>query len=101
MLVGVLAAGCWAVGAPDAPAQVLVRVPFVRVQVGPGVDVRAPFFSFSSPPAGPFLPPPPVYVIPQGYVIPPPSPFIPPTGPGVTTPPVSVAPSTGSPSGPA
>jgi hypothetical protein len=91
LLAGLMAVGCWAAAATETPAQVLVRVPFVRVQVGPGVDVRAPFFSFSSPPSGPILAPGPAYVYPQGYVIPPPSVYIPPTPPA-TVPPVDVVP---------
>jgi hypothetical protein len=44
-----------------AEAQVFVRAPFVRVQVGGGVYVRAPFVNL-------WIPPPPVYYVPNAYV---------------------------------
>jgi hypothetical protein len=56
--------------AATASAQVFVRAPFVRVQVGgPGVYVRAPFVNL-------FVPggPPPVYVVPESVA--PPQPFV-------------------------
>lgn len=56
--------------AATASAQVFVRAPFVRVQVGgPGVYVRAPFVNL-------FVPggPPPVYVVPESVVAP--QPFV-------------------------
>lgn len=64
MLVGIgLAAGVFAA---EAQAQVFVRAPFVRVVVGPEVQIRAPFvnlriptggYYYSSPPGPTFLPP--------------------------------------------
>ncbi len=66
----------WFAAAPPAGAQVFIRAPFVRVQVGPGVAVRAPFFSFYAPPAGPVYVPGPAYG--PSVVIPPPSPYLPP-----------------------
>ena len=47
-----------AIATPIATAQVYVRAPFVRVQVGPGVAVQAPGVDVLVPPAGP------VYVVP-------------------------------------
>jgi hypothetical protein len=69
--VGLVAVVSWAAGAAVSDAQVFVRAPFVRVQVGPGVSIRAPFFRFYSPPDGP------VYVYPPGFVPPPPFAFAP------------------------
>src|SRR5262245_39773591 len=79
MLVGVLALGSWAAGASAVQAQVFIRAPFVRVQVGPGVNVRVPFFSFSAPAAPPPLyGPPPAYVYPPNPYVPPQPGFVPP-----------------------
>lgn len=56
-----------------ASAQVLIRAPFVRVQVGdPGVYVRAPFVNLNLPNGPAYYPPPPVYgpiiTQPPGYI---------------------------------
>ena len=53
LLAGTFVLSCWIAAADVASAQVLVRAPFVRVQVGPGVSVQAPFFNFYAPPPGP------------------------------------------------
>jgi hypothetical protein len=64
-----------------ASAQVIVRAPFVRVEVGPGgTYVRAPFVRYY---AGPpiYVPPPPVYVVSPGISV----------GPNITiAPPINV-----------
>jgi len=50
----------------QADAQVFVRAPFVRVEVGGGTYVRAPFVNLWIPPAPVYVgPPPPVYLVPQ------------------------------------
>lgn len=72
--VGVLAA--WLGVVSSSQAQVFVRAPFVRVAVGNGVAVRAPFVNLYVPGDGPvyyspfgprvvFLPPPPVVAQPM------------------------------------
>src|SRR5437764_805710 len=54
-------------------AQVFIRAPFVRVGVGDGVYVRAPFVNLYVPPAGP------VYYNPYGpVVVSPPTVYVPP-----------------------
>jgi hypothetical protein len=66
-------------------AQVFVRAPFVRVAVGDGVAVRAPFVNLYVPPAGPtyyspfgpriiYTSPPPVVVMPPAQSFTPPAP---------------------------
>jgi hypothetical protein len=72
LLTAIVAVGCLIAGASVASAQVYVRAPFVRVEVGPGVSVRAPFFSLNLPPACPVVPGP-------VYTLPPPSIYVPPT----------------------
>jgi hypothetical protein len=57
--------------ASAAEAQVFVRAPFVRVQVGGGVWVRAPFVNL-------WLPPGPAYYAGPGVYVPPPAVFTPP-----------------------
>jgi hypothetical protein len=64
LLTSVLTAACLIAGASDAHAQVFVRAPFVRVQVGPGVWVRAPFVNLFFPSAAP------IYTYPPGYPVP-------------------------------
>src|SRR5947209_7919550 len=78
-------------------AQVFVRAPFVRVAVGDGVSVRAPFVNLWIPPDGPTYyspfgprviyvqPPPPVVVVPP---IPPAQPFVPPPPQPLPKPPI-------------
>src|SRR6516164_4840067 len=78
LLTAVLGTIGLSLGQSTASAQVFVRAPFVRVQTGPGVWVRAPFVNL-------FVPPPPAY-----YVYPPPGTFVPP-------PPTGVAPTAPSP----
>ena len=50
------------VGVSASEAQVVIRVPFVRINIGDGVSVRAPFVKVYVPPSGPvygpFYPPP-------------------------------------------
>jgi hypothetical protein len=43
--IGLLALAGWT---PPAAAQIVIRAPFVRVQVGGGVSVQAPFVNFST-----------------------------------------------------
>ena len=66
-----------------ASAQVNVRAPFVRVDVGPGVAVRVPFVNLWIPRSYPYYPPP-------GSVLPPPTDQNPPASP--VAPPVELAP---------
>jgi hypothetical protein len=66
-----------AVGVSPARADVIVRVPFVGVYVGPpGVSVRAPFFRLNVPSGPPVvvLPAQPVPVVPGSPNVPPPLP---------------------------
>jgi len=66
-IISAAALGAILATAATASAQVFVRAPFVRVQVGgPGVYVRAPFVNL-------FVPggPPPVYVVPESVAAPP------------------------------
>lgn len=81
LCLGVVTCGGWLLAAPAAHAQFYLRVPFVRVQVGPtgGVAVRAPFVRYYDP----GYPPPAYYVVPRVYVPPPPpvNEFVPPTLP--------------------
>src|SRR5438034_11360724 len=64
----------WLALTSASQAQVFVRAPFVRVSVGDGVGVRAPFVNLWIPPDGP------VYYSPYGprviYVQPPPPPVV-------------------------
>jgi hypothetical protein len=71
-LVGLLAVNA------TASAQVFVRAPFVRVQTGPGVWVKAPFVDVFVPAAGPVIAPPPLYVVPPPSIYVPPPPTNPP-----------------------
>ena len=48
-----LALATWFAGVSSSQAQVFIRAPFVRVYVGNGVYVRAPFVTYSSVPPGP------------------------------------------------
>ena len=87
------ALGCWMAAESSAQAQVFVRAPFVRVQVGPGVGIRAPFVNLWLPSN------PDPYYYPPGYVPPaPPAGAVPPAGlgPEVAPPPALVAPKAGS-----
>jgi hypothetical protein len=60
-------------------AQVFVRAPFVRVWVGDGVSVRAPFVNVNVPPSGPYYYyPRVVYAPPVVVETPPPNQFVPP-----------------------
>jgi hypothetical protein len=80
-------------------AQVFVRAPFVRVAVGDGVAVRAPFVNLWIPPDGPtyyspfgprvvYVQPPPPPVIVQPQPAPAPQPFVPPAPQPVPKPPI-------------
>jgi hypothetical protein len=86
LLPGLLALGCWVAAESVAHAQVFVRAPFVRVQVGPGVAVRAPFVNLYFPDYGP------AYVYPPGYVVPAP-PLVAPPSPAVLPAPTPIDPS--------
>jgi hypothetical protein len=78
---GLAAAGGLLALALPAAADVNVRAPFVRVNVGPGVQVAAPFVRVNVPPAGPAViapPPGPVIVAPGSpppVVLPSPTPL--------------------------
>lgn len=66
------AAGCLLAVEAPAHAQVFIRAPFVRLQVGGGgVAVRAPFVRYYAPP---------VYYAPPAYYAPPPVYYAPPSG---------------------
>ncbi|MSU77839.1 MAG: hypothetical protein EXS16_07055 [Gemmataceae bacterium] len=66
------------VGVSASEAQVVIRVPFVRINIGDGVSVRAPFVKVYVPPSGPVYPPPVVVEsLPPPVVIPgPKDPFL-------------------------
>src|SRR3954447_20356071 len=65
-----------AVWSSAAQAQIFIRAPFVRVGVGDGVYVRAPFVNLYVPPSGPVVynPYAPVVVVPPANVYVPPAP---------------------------
>jgi hypothetical protein len=69
--LGLLALGGVVAAASPGQAQVFVRAPFVRVFVGPGVSVRAPFVDINIP-GRPFIfvPPPSEYIPPQPKIMP-------------------------------
>lgn len=76
----IVAVAATLLGAAPGLAQLDIRVPFVRVQVGNGVRVQAPFVHIYVPPRGQPLPPP-VLVPPPVVTVPPaPQPFVPPAG---------------------
>src|SRR5437870_11700870 len=74
LLLSTLALSAAALAASSASAQVFIRAPGVRVQVGPGVAVRAPFVSVWVPSSAPvYYYTSPSYVVPPGYATPPPT----------------------------
>jgi hypothetical protein len=78
--LGLLAMGGIMTATSSAQAQVFVRAPFVRVFVGPGVSVRAPFVNIDLP-GRPFfmVPAPSAYIPPQHKEYVPPQPKVAPT----------------------
>ncbi len=70
IMLGMSVVAAWLGLSSVSQAQVMVRVPFVRVWVGQGVGVRAPFVNLWVPPPGAVYVPP-VYVPPSVSVGPP------------------------------
>jgi hypothetical protein len=60
LLIGTFALGGVFLGTSRAPAQIYIRAPFVRVQIGPGVSVQAPGVNLFIPPAPVVVASPPV-----------------------------------------